>query len=248
MISVGRRAGGAGWSVARGELLAAAQGWEWGSADLAVQLVDLRAPGVLDEVLASCHVLAAEEEARASSLLDPGAARERLAAQVVFRLALADALGVQPRDVRISRGRWGKPLVSGIGASLSHAGGLVAVGLSLGCELGIDVESVLDADAARGIAAMLHPRERAALLPRADQEIGAAVTRTWVRKEAFLKAWGTGLSRDPSVDLVGAGPLPLRPAGAPRSTRILDLAGPPGRPETMLACCLMDRDEWATLA
>nr|WP_276607400.1 4'-phosphopantetheinyl transferase superfamily protein [Kocuria sediminis] len=92
-------------------------------------------------------------------------------------------------------------------------------------EVGVDVEHVQDPAAAEQVLSLLHPAEIAALraLPAADRP--AAVTTVWARKEALLKALGSGLFRDLSVDDVGAGPVPGRPVA---DWRILDLALPPG--------------------
>uniref|UniRef100_UPI000A3F72D0 4'-phosphopantetheinyl transferase family protein n=1 Tax=Cellulosimicrobium cellulans TaxID=1710 RepID=UPI000A3F72D0 len=96
----------------------------------------------------------------------------------------------------------GKPelaaaLAAGLHVSVSTAPGLLAVAVSDEGPVGVDVESVAAVGAAPVADVLLHPREAAAG-PR-------ALARTWVRKEALLKATGHGLVVPPA-ELVVAGP------------------------------------------
>ncbi|MFJ1546492.1 4'-phosphopantetheinyl transferase superfamily protein [Streptomyces sp. NPDC088246] len=53
----------------------------------------------------------------------------------------------------------------------------------------------------------LHPRKASELLALPAQSRPLAFARAWVRKEAYLKGLGTGLTRGLSVDEVGTGPV-----------------------------------------
>jgi 4'-phosphopantetheinyl transferase len=122
-------------------------------------------------------------------------------------------------------GRHGKPGVPGLHFSLSSSGGhvLLATGPR---ELGIDVERIPDLAGAEQMSSILHPAERRRLAWTRRRRRPAAVARVWARKESLLKAMGAGLSRDPSVDRVGAGRFPGHPLPG---WRILDLPlGPDG--------------------
>lgn len=72
--------------------------------------------------------------------------------------------------------------------SLARAGGLSVVALTDAGPVGVDVEPAGAADFDGFDDVALHPDERGAPGDR---------TRSWVRKEALLKATGTGLSVDP---------------------------------------------------
>ncbi|MFI7483736.1 4'-phosphopantetheinyl transferase family protein [Kocuria sp. M1R5S2] len=153
-----------------------------------------------------------------------------LARRCLLRAVLSERLGTEPAAVPLgpapgAAGRRGRPGVPGLHFSLASSGGhvLVATGPR---ELGIDVEQVPAPEAAARMARVLHPAERRRIAWTRRSRRPAVVARVWARKESLLKAVGTGLSRDPSLDRVGAG---RRPAGPLPGWRILDLAlGPAG--------------------
>lgn len=113
-----------------------------------------------------------------------------------------------------------------VAVSLSRVPGLIAAAADPSGHVGIDVEPAIAAafDGFAGVA--LHPDEP---VP-ADAE---QATRLWARKEAVLKALGTGLRTDPRRLLLTASDRP--PAVLawpdPRSVDIVDLrdlTAPPG--------------------
>ena len=117
-----------------------------------------------------------------------------------LRELAARALGVEADAVRIAH-RDGLPprLVApaGRGLHLSSAsrGGWVALAVAPG-PVGVDIEAVEDrAEIPYGV---LHPDEAADLRGRPGGERPRAFARLWTVKEAYLKALGTGLSRDPA--------------------------------------------------
>lgn len=124
--------------------------------------------------------------------------------------------------------------------SVSHTGHIVAVALGPG-PVGVDVES----DDARidGVEGALTAGERAAIAALSDPRRVGALRRAWVRKEAVLKALGTGLARDPrTVELSDPGDPPTVVAPPDLATSgvmtIWDLDGPPG---SVAALALMGR-------
>ncbi len=170
------------------------------------------------------------ERARAAAFRYASDRRRFVVAHCVLRHVLASRTGTDPGSLRLgppvpARGPRSKPRLEdhALCFSLSHSRGLVLVATAER-EVGVDVEHVQDPVAAEQVLTMLHPAEIAALraLPAADRP--AAVTTVWARKESLLKALGSGLFRDPSVDEVGAGPVPGRPVAG---WRILDLDLPP---------------------
>lgn len=168
----------------------------------------------------SLALLSPEELARLERLRRPRDRAEYATAHVLLRHVLASRLGTE--QIRMGRrpcpccgAAHGRPFVAspetGLEVSLAHGAGVVAVALCLDGPVGVDVERVdapLD-----GAEHRLHPVERRELddVP-ADQRAGA-FTRTWVRKEAYLKAIGTGLRRDTRLDYVAPGRLELQPPG-----------------------------------
>lgn len=83
--------------------------------------------------------------------------------------------------------------------SLTRAGPLIAVAVSDVGRVGVDVESCAAVAAARLADVALSPAERAAHRRRSPDQRTTALARSWVRKEAVLKALGTGLRVDPAL-------------------------------------------------
>ncbi|MGQ1837310.1 4'-phosphopantetheinyl transferase family protein [Kocuria turfanensis] len=199
------------------------------AADVRVALARVAALAGWAESVRDC--LDEEERARAAAFRHETDRRRFVVAHCVLRHELATRTGAAPGALRLgppvpARGPRPKPRLEdhGLRFSLSHSGDLVLVATAER-EVGVDVEHVQDPVSAEQVLPLLHPAEIAALraLPAADRP--AAVTTVWARKESLLKALGSGLFRDPSVDEVGAGPVPRRPVAG---WRILDLALPPG--------------------
>jgi 4'-phosphopantetheinyl transferase len=139
-----------------------------------------------------------------------------LAAHALVRLVLADAVGASAATLAFDRtcrcgAQHGKPVLpGGPGFSLTHAGDLVGVAVHPGGDVGLDVEQVRDLGDLPAMAAhVCSPRESAA-----DAEAFFAL---WTRKEALLKAVGTGLATPMSAITLGpAGVLSWTGEDAPR--------------------------------
>lgn len=128
---------------------------------------------------------------RAERLRDPRERARRLLAYALHRLVVAKALGRDGARVEIGRMASGMPMIAGlpnVATSLSHAGDFVAFAISRDAGMiGVDIETPERAPLLDGLAgSVLHPQEDA----------GGALIDAWVRKEAVLKAIGSGLSID----------------------------------------------------
>lgn len=128
----------------------------------------------------------------------------------------------RPRLVGTAGDRW--PPVS-----LSRAPGLIVLALGApdrpGGRVGVDVEpdgAARFASFAAFADVVLHPGE----WPPAGSWNAQECTRTWVRKEAVLKALGTGLHLDPRH---------LRLSGPGEAPAVLELDDPTGAPESPVA-------------
>ena len=177
-------------------------------------------------------VLSREEAERAARFVFPGLGEVWTGARVLLREVLGRATLIPAADVRIRVGEFGKPSVEGVEFSLSHTGSVVLIGLG-DLPLGVDMEKIPEQRTVDQVGSSFHPREAAELLGLPADERPEAFARVWVRKEALLKAIGTGLSRGISRDYVGAGTVPGTPVAG---LRIHDVALP-GMSEYRAALC-----------
>jgi 4'-phosphopantetheinyl transferase len=179
------------------------------------------------------RVLALDERARAARFRDPRDASRWTAARSALRQVLAAYSGTAPETLQLRCGSRGKPDLadpSPLRFSLAHAGGRAALAVAWEREVGVDLEPLAPALELTPLLAIACTQSEAAhikTLPPADQPL--AFLQLWAVKEAYLKAIGTGLSRDPrAIEVVMKhgqpalhDPLAER-AGAGLSTRLLD--------------------------
>ncbi len=148
---------------------------------------------------------------------------------VLLRLAAARTLGVEPGEVTVDRtcdrcgAQHGRPRLpgSGLHASVSHSGDVVAVALTAAGPVGVDVEAVRPIDFAAVADRVCTPPERAEVRGLTD------FYTVWTRKEAVLKATGEGLARpmtDLHVSAPSAAPVLLGlGSGAPPHCQLTDI-------------------------
>lgn len=174
------------------------------------------------------HLLDDVERRRGAAFRDVTGMRRFMAGAVLVRALVARLDGVaDPASIRVDRTcercgePHGRPRLPGrtIEVSVSHGGDLVVVAASTVGPVGVDVEPVGELD--HGVTEVAtHESERAAITD------GRGFTTVWSRKEAVLKALGTGLMTDPAT-LVVSGPTEpaavVSLAGDPLTCRLLDL-------------------------
>lgn len=155
-------------------------------------------------------LLSAEETAKADRIIIESKRRQSYRARAELRRILSLYLGVDPRELCFVYGEQGKPaLAGGSGAwpgaepaplcfNLSHSGDVALVGVILErpqLQLGVDVEEARAGREFSSIAESFFAPDEIAVFRRipAPEQV-AAFYRAWTRKEAYLKAIGTGLS------------------------------------------------------
>jgi 4'-phosphopantetheinyl transferase len=115
-----------------------------------------------------------------------------------LRILLAHYLGCAPTEIEIIGGPKGKPALrdsSRIRFNTSHSGEMALYSLTVGCELGVDVEQLRPLDDPESIAVrFFSPGEVSELLSLNPEDRGVAFFRCWTRKEAYVKAIGDGLA------------------------------------------------------
>lgn len=106
--------------------------------------------------------------------------------------------------------------------NLAHSGAMAVVAVADGREVGVDIERVRpDIDIASVARLCFTEREMAALAQVSQADYVAAFFSCWTRKEALVKAQGTGLMSPPADVEVGLGRYESQTTGRPE-------AGPEG--------------------
>ena len=190
--------------------------------DTAVGGVEVRAVALLAPSASELKLLDDSEHRRAKRFVNPSDASAFLAGRLALRFFAAGLAGVSPEtlvaDFQCPRcgggadhGRPGYILKGGDPGpllSLSRTSGWVLLagavgGGSLG-GIGVDVEQIGRTAFPGFDALVLTPHELSGLAAGRTAEGHRQRARLWARKEAFVKALGQGLERDPaSFDVTG---------------------------------------------
>jgi 4'-phosphopantetheinyl transferase len=142
-----------------------------------------------------------DERARASRYHFDKHRRHFVVARGVLRLLLGRYLDARPEDMSFSYGSHGKPSLAGkhraslLRFNASHSGELAVYSFVQEYEIGVDVEYVKSNFATEEIAERFFSAseiETLTALPKPGR--AAEFFRLWTRKEAYIKAIGTGLS------------------------------------------------------
>lgn len=144
-------------------------------------------------------LLSAEERDRAARYKVEAPRRQFICARATLRWLLGRYLDLNPRAIEFSFTKHGKPSLAGGGGlqfNVSHTGEMAALAFANG-PVGIDIEKhdrevEVDALSKRFFSGDEHA-QLSAMNPTERRE---AFFRCWTQKEAYLKALGSGLSRD----------------------------------------------------
>jgi len=141
-------------------------------------------------------LLDVEERARADRYRLPILRTRFIAGRAFLRLALADRLEADPRELRFTYGRHGKPeLDAPFRFNLSHTDDLALLAIAPHGETGADVERIRPELDHAGLARRyFSDREVAWLMSFPTVDRPAAFFDCWTAKEAYIKARGDGLS------------------------------------------------------
>ncbi|MGH9535745.1 MAG: 4'-phosphopantetheinyl transferase family protein [Terriglobales bacterium] len=171
--------------------------------------------------------LSPDERARAARFYFDRHRRQFIAARGGLRRVLSGLLGVPATQLAFTYGPHGKPRVDsppqpGFFFNLSHAGEWALLAWTGAGEIGADIERLRPVTP--GLAERFFaPAEAAALAAQPEAERAAAFFRCWTRKEAYLKALGSGLAQPLDgfvVSLAAGEPAALREVlGAPHEAR-----------------------------
>lgn len=161
------------------------------------------------------RTLSADERARAGRLRQPEHRAHFIVSRGVQRDILARYIGVPASELTFTYTATGKPGFANVGTDLrfnvSNSGGLALYAVALGREIGVDVEEIRPVPRALALArGFFSASEVRALHALPVDAIERAFLTCWTRKEAFVKAAGTGLSL--ALDRFDVGFTPGEPA------------------------------------
>lgn len=154
-------------------------------------------------------VLDEDERARAARFRFDARRNEFIVARGLLRCVLGAAMGIEPAAVRFDYSAKGKPRLSAPGEkraeqreretdlrfNVSHSHGQVLVAVTVGREVGVDIEKMrVKTDCEKLAARFFSPGEVEALRRVPAEDRRAAFFTCWTRKEAFLKATGKGIT------------------------------------------------------
>lgn len=160
---------------------------------------DLQQPPELQETF--LRLLDHDERRRAARFHFEKHRRRFVLSRGFLRVLLGRYLHIEPERVRFAYGPFGKPsLLDEHGArrlrfNASHSHELAVYAFVEDCEIGVDVEYVKEDFATEDIARHFfsaYEVETLTGLPEAERAV--AFFRCWTRKEAYIKALGSGLS------------------------------------------------------
>lgn len=133
------------------------------------------------------------ERARAARFRVESARLRYVAGHTALRRILARYTGVPAGALRFAQGEHGKPCLPGspLRFNMSDSGERALYAVTLGTEVGVDVERIRPMEGAAAIAARFLPEAEAGAV-RLDP---LSFFRVWTRREAYLKCIGVGLRR-----------------------------------------------------
>jgi 4'-phosphopantetheinyl transferase len=147
--------------------------------------------------------LSGQERARAARFHRDEHMRRYLAAHVALRLVIVHHTGLAPAEQRYERHHDGKWHLAGRACaqfSLSYADDVALIGIDPVHAVGVDIERERAVDDADDLAALhFNIVERARYAALAGPDGSTAFLGGWTRKEACLKAIGTGLHLPPAT-------------------------------------------------
>ncbi len=165
-----------------------------------------------DDVATLHHLLDSGERSRAARFRNDQDRRRFVVARATLRMLLGEYTATAPNRVTLRLLPGGKPTLgreraaAGPHFNLSHCGDLALFAFA-DREIGIDVERLAhQSDMGQVAAHFFSPEEVLALRQLVGMERARFFFRTWVRKEAYVKATGAGFALDPAMVSVASPP------------------------------------------
>ena len=179
----------------------------WGPHQATLWLFELDAPSADTPSFTAC--LSDAEHTRAQRFRLPLHARRHRVAWSMVRHLLSHLSLRSASDLDWRLGAHGKPALAVPSArlhfNLSHSAGFALLATSATLEVGVDLEDTGSAAQMADMAPRILSPSEQAHFARANTLTPEHLLSTWVRKEACLKALGTGLNREMDCITLGEG-------------------------------------------
>jgi len=163
--------------------------------DVHVWSAPLRVPARVRRAMRA--LLTADEIKKADRLIVPEKREQSVVSRGTLRRLLCLYTGAHPRELAFRYGKDGRPSLAddahGLDFNVTHSGDLLLVAVTRGGVLGVDVECLRHDVDHSGVGKRFFSHSERKRLARAPDP-HAAFFRCWTRKEALLKARGTGLT------------------------------------------------------
>ena len=146
-------------------------------------------------------VLSTQEKTRADRYLQEEKKNSFLYGRGLLRVLLGAYLDLPPARVDLARGRRGKPALPGssLAFNLSHSSDHYLLAFACRIQLGVDLQHMYQIANPERIIDKFFSREEKQFITAASEGVDFdRFFSCWVRKEAYLKGLGDGLTRDPS--------------------------------------------------
>jgi 4'-phosphopantetheinyl transferase len=147
--------------------------------------------------------LSADELARANRFGRERDRRRYLAARCALRECLSRYTGLAAGALQLADTPLGKPYVANVAGcffNVSHSEDMALIGVIDSSDIGVDLEILQNIDNIESIARQhFSPAEFEAFMTLSETARCRVFLRVWTRKEACLKAVGTGLHIEPST-------------------------------------------------
>ena len=155
---------------------------------------------ILPDTCSMATLLSPEEKLRSKSFYFDSDAQRYICSHGVLRTILGFYTDQSPHLIPFCYGAKGKPrldLPGQIQFNISHTKDLLAIAVTSGCNVGVDIESCVQFSNMKGVAKeiMRHSEYLTYLSLRSEEQV-EYFYRCWVKKEAVTKAWGSGLISD----------------------------------------------------
>ncbi len=121
-----------------------------------------------------------------------------LVSHIACRHILAQYLNLSAKQIIYKKNKYGKPLLdhgTPIRFNMSHSHNTAIIAISNNADIGVDVEFIKKKPSWEKIAhRFFHPNEIAYLFDQDTDEQKKSFFQIWTRKEAYIKALGTGFA------------------------------------------------------